>query len=350
MKLLIGVSPSKLFHLNEFGEELTKFGIQYKLVVDSDVSDGFPSRRVSNWFQLRKNFETLIDEFKPDVVFIDRLRHFGLDAIKANLPLIIHLRGNFWAEVDWARNTIYKPLHKRVALWQWEKIAHQCFSNASMILPICQHLEKVVKEHYPNKKTHVLYQGINSSHWYQTDEMNLKHPSVGLVQSAIIWGKTKEMLILSKVLESMPDVTFYWAGDGPYRDEILKVLDKYENFKWLGSLDYPDKVRSFLSEIDVYSLVSGIDMSPLTLLEAQLMKKPVVASKVGGIPELMEDNVTGYLVEKGDYQSWIEKLSFLLENQKKSEHMGSLGRDFVIKNFSWNKIAKEFVESINHLK
>ena len=350
MKLLIGVSPSKLFHLNEFGEELTKFGIQYKLVVDSDVSDGFPSRRVSNWFQLRKNFETLIDEFKPDVVFIDRLRHFGLDAIKANLPLIIHLRGNFWAEVDWARNTIYKPLHKRVALWQWEKIAHQCFSNASMILPICQHLEKVVKEHYPNKKTHVLYQGINSSHWYQTDEMNLKHPSVGLVQSAIIWGKTKEMLILSKVLESMPDVTFYWAGDGPYRDEILKVLDKYENFKWLGSLDYPDKVRSFLSEIDVYSLVSGIDMSPLTLLEAQLMKKPVVASKVGGIPELMEDNVTGYLVEKGDYQSWIEKLSFLLENQKKSERMGSLGRDFVIKNFSWNKIAKEFVESINHLK
>lgn len=350
MKLLIGVSPSKLFHLNEFGEELTKFGIQYKLVVDSDVSDGFPSRRVSNWFQLRKNFETLIDEFKPDVVFIDRLRHFGLDAIKANLPLIIHLRGNFWAEVDWARNTIYKPLHKRVALWQWEKIAHQCFSNASMILPICQHLEKVVKEHYPNKKTHVLYQGINSSHWYQSDEMNLKHPSVGLVQSAIIWGKTKEMLILSKVLESMPDVTFYWAGDGPYRDEILKVLDKYENFKWLGSLDYPDKVRSFLSEIDVYSLVSGIDMSPLTLLEAQLMKKPVVASKVGGIPELMEDNVTGYLVEKGDYQSWIEKLSFLLENQKKSERMGSLGRDFVIKNFSWNKIAKEFVESINHLK
>ena len=200
MKLLIGGSPSKLFHLKEFGEELTKFGIQYKLVVDSDVSGGFPDRRISNWFHSSKDFEKLIDEFKPDAVFIDRLRHFGLDAIKANLPLIIHLGGNFWAEVDWARNTIYKPLHKRVALWQWEKIAHQCFSNASMILPICQHLEKVVKEHYPNKKTHVLYRGINSSHWYQSDEMNLKHPSVGLVQSAIIWGKTKEMLILSKVL------------------------------------------------------------------------------------------------------------------------------------------------------
>jgi len=350
LKLLIGGSPSKFFHLREFGEELTKLGIQYKLIIDSDVSDGFPSRTIKNWFQSNKNFEKLVDEFKPDFVLIDRLRHFGLDTIKSKLPLLVHLRGDFWAEADWARTTIYKPPHKRLALLQWEKIAHQCFNNASMILPICQHLEKVVKQHYPNKKTHVLYQGIDSSHWYPSNEMKLKHPSVGLVQSAIIWGKTKEMLILPKVLESMPNVTFYWAGDGPFRNDVLKILDKYENFKWLGALDYPDKVRSFLSEIDVYSLVSGIDMSPLTLLEAQLMKKPIVASKVGGIPELMEDNVTGFLVEKGDHATWIEKLSFLLQNKKEAEQMGSLGRDFVIKNFSWNKIAKEFVKSLDKIK
>jgi len=350
LKLLIGGSPSKFFHLREFGEELTKLGIQYKLVVDSDISDGFPSRKIKNWFHSSKNFEKLIDDFKPDFVLIDRLRHFGLDTIKSKLPLLVHLRGDFWAEADWARTTIYKPPHKRLALLQWEKIAHQCFNNTSMILPICQHLEKVVKQHYPNKKTHVLYQGIDSSHWYPSNEMKLKHPSVGLVQSAIIWGKTKEMLVLSKVLESMPNVTFYWAGDGPFRNDVLKILGKYENFKWLGALDYPDKVRSFLSEIDVYSLVSGIDMSPLTLLEAQLMKKPVVASKVGGIPELMEDNVTGFLVEKGDHTTWIEKLSFLLQNKNEAEQMGSLGRDFVIKNFSWNKIAKEFVKSLDKIK
>ncbi|RZD48484.1 MAG: glycosyl transferase family 1, partial [Thaumarchaeota archaeon] len=50
--------------------------------------------------------------------------------------------------------------------------------------------------------------------------MKLKHPCIGLLQGAVIWGKSQEMLILQKVLESMPNVMFYWVGDGPYRDKI----------------------------------------------------------------------------------------------------------------------------------
>ena len=47
------------------------------------------------------------------------------------------------------------------------------------------------------------------------------------------------------------------GGDGPYKDKILPKLEKFENFKWLGHLDYPNDVRDYLSEIDVYALVSG---------------------------------------------------------------------------------------------
>jgi len=155
---------------------------------------------------------------------------------------------------------------------------------------------------------------------------------------------------LENVLKSMPDVTFYWAGDGPHRDKILSVLGKYDNFKWLGSLQYPDKVREYLTEIDVYALVSGIDMSPLTLQEAQLMKKPVVATNVGGIPELMKNNETGFLVEKGDVNEWIEKLSLLINDKEKRKTMGEAGRKFVEKNFNWNKIAKEFLDILKSIE
>jgi glycosyltransferase involved in cell wall biosynthesis len=165
----------------------------------------------------------------------------------------------------------------------------------------------------------------------------------------VIWGKAQEMLILEKVLKEMPDVTFYWVGDGPYREKILPVLEKYDNFKWLGALQYPDKVRQYLTEIDVYALVSGIDMSPLTLLEAQLMKKPVVATNVGGIPELMKDNETGFLVQKGNSEELIEKLLLLLNDKQKRENMGNMGRKFVEENFSWNKIAKEFVKDLKKI-
>tara|TARA_B100000953_G_C17753185_1_gene336384 strand:+ start:125 stop:292 length:168 start_codon:yes stop_codon:yes gene_type:complete len=48
----------------------------------------------------------------------------------------------------------------------------------------------------------------------------------------------------------------------------------------LGFLQYPDKVREFLSEIDVYVLLTGMDLSPLTLKEAQLMKKSVISTNI----------------------------------------------------------------------
>ena len=84
-------------------------------------------------------------------------------------------------------------------------------------------------------------------------------------------------------------------------------------------MEYPKGVRQFLSEIDIYALISGIDMAPLTLLEAQLMKKPVIATNVGGIPELMKDKETGYLVKKGSSQELIDKLNILFSDSEKAK-------------------------------
>jgi len=343
MRLLIGGSPSKIFHLKEFEDALIKLGIECKLVIDTDICNGFPSRKISDWFQTQKKFNMLISDFKPDIILVDRQRHFAKIASKYKIPLIIHLRGNIWKEIEWAKKTTYKSFLKKIALEVWVSIAKETFDKSFLIIPICKHLEKIVKENYPDKKTAVMYQGISSERWYPSNGMQLKHPCVGLLQGAVIWGKAQEMLVLQKVLESMPNVMFYWVGDGPYRDKILPVLEKYDNFKWLGPLQYPDGVREYLTEIDIYALVSGIDMSPLTLQEAQLMKKPVVATNVGGISELMKDNETGFLVEKGNPEELIEKISFLIDNEEKRDEMGIAGRKFVEENFSWEKIAKEFV-------
>ena len=115
------------------------------------------------------------------------------------------------------------------------------------------------------------------------------------------------MLILEEVLKKLPNVNFYWVGDGFYTKQLLDKLEKYENFTFLGPLEYPDKVREFLTEIDVYALVSGMDLAPLTLKEAQLMEKPVLATRVVGIPEMMDTDKSVYLIEEGDHEGWIQK-------------------------------------------
>ena len=239
---------------------------------------------------------------------------------------------------------MYKALHKRLALWQWDRMSQEIFNGATAILPICRFLEKVTNQYVPGKPTGVFFEGIDASKWYEVKGMKLKHPCVGLLQQSNWWGKTSEMLILNKVLERMPDVHFYWVGDGPLLERVLPKLNKHDNFHWLGRLQYPDKVREYLSEIDVYALVTGMDLAPLTLKEAQLMKKPVIATNVGGDPEMMVDGKTGFLVEKGDHEELIEKLRLLLEDKDLAKKMGNEGRKFIEETFNWELITKNFIK------
>ena len=157
MRLLIGGSSSKFFHLKDFADGLENLGIECKLVHDTDFADGYPSRKLSTWLKRNNKFENLINDFKPDIIFVDRQRHFGLEALKYNIPLFVHLRGNYWEEMKMARKTLYSSPPKKLAINKWDDIASQVFQGSKIILPLCKHLEHVVKNHYPNKPTSVFY-------------------------------------------------------------------------------------------------------------------------------------------------------------------------------------------------
>ena len=346
MRLLIAGSPSKFFHLKEFKNELENQGHDSHLVIDTDIYNGFPSRNFSDWFDTKKKFKKLISDFTPDAVFVDRQINFGKIVIEEKIPLFVHLRGDYWSEIEMAKQSLYKYPPKRNIIWLKEKTAEKCFEGATKIFPICKYLSNIVQKNYPKKSNHVLYQGINPTNWSSDEKMELNHPCVGILQSATIWEKAKQLLLLKNVLKKMPDVTFYWAGDGVYRDQILPELQKFENFKWLGQLEYPNSVRKFLNSIDVYALISGIDMSPLTLQEAQLMKKPVIATNVGGIPELMLNGTTGFLTEKDNSIDLNEKLQKLIYDQELQINFGNNGRKFIEENFNWSKITKKFIDDL----
>ena len=140
MKLLIGASSSKIFHLKEFAKNLEKYGIKTKVVLDVDYADGFPNKKISKWFSSNNKFKKLVSEFGPDVIFVDRTKHFALEASKTDIPMIIHLRGDHWAEIIMAKETLYKSGGRKIAINKWEEIGEECFKNSRLILPICNHL------------------------------------------------------------------------------------------------------------------------------------------------------------------------------------------------------------------
>ena len=340
-------SIGKYFHLKDFGEALTRFDIDYQLVRETDYVVGFPTKQIGKLISSKRKFKKLIESFKPDAVLVDRQSNFGLEVIKAGIPLFVILRGHHWSELEFAKETIYKDLLMRKIVDLRGQIAEKVFAGATAILPVADYLTNIIKEHHPQQSVEVYVEGVNSTRWYKQKGMQLKHPCVGLLQDANWWRKTREMLTLEKVIEKMPEVNFYWVGDGQYKDKILPVLEKFENFHWLGPLQYPDKVREYLTEIDVYALITGMDLASLSLKEAQLMGKPVVATNVGGNPEMMMDGKTGFLVKEGDIDDLFEKLSSLLKNKEMRLEKGSNGTKFIEEKFSMDASAKNFIRILD---
>ena len=345
MKLLIITSKSKLIHLEELGKNLIKFNVEYKLIEDLDYIDEFS---ILAKHTKMKKFDRLIDEFVPDCVLLDRISVLGLKIIKKNIPLMVTIRGDIWEEEKIARKR-NNSLRFRLALMRKRRLIKECISRAEVILPISNYLSDIIKIQFPNNKIIVFpISSRDPNYWKKEKIENLKHPCVGILQGAAIWGKTKELLILPKILESYPSVNFYWAGDGEFRNKITSKLDKFDNFVWLGELSYPHEVKKFVSEIDIFLLLSGMDSFGQVILESSLLEKPILASNVGGIKEIVKHGQTGFLIEEGDVNDWINKISLLLNDEKKCRELGEKGRDLIENNFSWEKTAEKFMNIIKH--
>ena len=348
MKLLIAGDKTRFYHLEGFTNALEKNGIKCKLIYDIEYSNKFFDINIKNRLGKQRKLKKLLDEFSPDVVLLDRLSGIATEITKAKIPLFILIRGNFWEESKWAKETIYTSPQKRLSFLKNQRFAKTCFNNASVILPISKYLENVVRKNITGKRVELFpADGRDQLEWNQIPGMNLKHPCVGLLQGMNVWGKTRELLTLTKVMKELPDVTFYFAGDGSYRNKIIPKLENFKNFVWLGSLEYPIEVKKFFSEIDIYLLLSGMEGLGQTIIEALLMEKPVIATNTGGIPELIEDGKTGFLIETGNHEDLIKKINQVFAQPVKASNMGSEGKKIIKENFSWDKIAKKFVLILN---
>ena len=74
---------------------LKKFGIDYVLIEDLDSYNTFPSRHVKKLFQGKRKFEKMMNEIRPDAVFIDSPHYFGFFTPKIKIPMFMYLRGDY---------------------------------------------------------------------------------------------------------------------------------------------------------------------------------------------------------------------------------------------------------------
>lgn len=130
----------------------------------------------------------------------------------------------------------------------------------------------------------------------------------------------------------MPDIIFKIAGDGPVLSEMVAAAPR--NVEFLGRLG-PDELREFYRRSRIFVVPSvWFEQFPVVVLEAMARGLPVVASKIGGLPEIIEEGVTGALFEPGEPESLIRHLRRLWEDPQGCKRMGTAGRQKVIREYS----------------
>lgn len=159
---------------------------------------------------------------------------------------------------------------------------------------------------------------------------------------------------IQNVMPKLPENVIYAvSGDGPDKENIQNAVieNKLESrVKLLGFV--PDETRNILlnaSDIFVQpniKIEGDVEGFGISVIEAGSCKLPVVASRLEGLKDAIMDGENGFLVESENADAWISKINYILADDNFRKTFGEKSRNYVVQNYSWEKIAKRYLEEI----
>lgn len=153
----------------------------------------------------------------------------------------------------------------------------------------------------------------------------------------------------ASVVNRFPKARFVIAGDGPERTRMQNQayeLGIGDSVEFIGRIDNAG-VPSLMNDVTLVVIPSRHESFGVVALEAALMARPVVATRVGGLPEVILHNETGLLVEKEDSLSLAESICYLLDHQEIAIRMGQTARSRTQKQFAWKQHVDAY-DSLYH--
>ncbi len=281
---------------------------------------------------------------KPDIVHIHGYFASTIGRIAAKLAgvpvIIVHVHSTYW----W-----YKKRHIVV-----EKllsiVTHKIICCSKAVEEFVQEYEGI-----KSSRTVVIYNGIDENRFNQfKDTFVIKqvlkiNPSdmvVGIVASLTPQkGHIYFLEAASKVLETFAQITFLIVGDGILRKELEQKVNDLNIVSHVIFTGKRDDVPDLLSIMDMVVLSSKIrEGMPISIIEAMACSKPVVATNIGGVPEVVKDGETGLLVPAKSSFALASAITRLLKDKEYAVALGEAGKKRV-EQFS-SKIMAEKIEEI----
>ncbi|PIG93888.1 glycosyltransferase [Gloeocapsopsis sp. IPPAS B-1203] len=236
-----------------------------------------------------------------------------------------------------------------------EQVYNELFKKGDFFLSNCEYFrQRVIKFGCNPQKIVVLGSGINCERFFFKprfpDDGKIRLATTGrLVEKK---GMAYSIRAVAKLAESHPNIEYNIIGDGVLKTDLqnliqeLKVGHIVKLLGWKNQqeiIEILDKSHIFIAT-SVTAKDGNQDAPVNTLKEAMAMGLPVIGTRHGGIPELIEDGVSGFLVPERDVDTLAEKIAYLCDHPEIWQQMGQAGRAYVEQHYDTNKLNDQLVQ------
>ncbi|MTH52043.1 glycosyltransferase [Bacillus mangrovi] len=254
----------------------------------------------------------------------------------AETPLVATLHGSVAHEIRRQLKTIHKSPNAYIAKEYYDALERMGGQSADKTVVANNWLKDILMDEFgvAEEQLEVMHYGYIMPP-YDYSKMNdpvekPKGKKVILYSGRLVELKGVNYLLeaLALMKETNQDWVCWIAGDGEQKPELsieTRVLGLRDDVKFLG---IRDDLPLLLEQADVFVLPSLIENQPLSVIEAQLMGKAIAVSETGGLPEMVQDGVTGLLFPPENAEKMAEVLLTLIDCDDLRERLGKAARDW----------------------
>ncbi len=348
-----GLNPNKFETVLVSGVEAPEEGDMHHLADEKGVKpvivenlgrELHPWRDINTLWQLYR----LIRRERPDIVHTHTAKAGTVGriaALLAGVPVIIHtfhghvLHGYFGA----LKTAFFRAVERVLAAYSGKVIAvseqvrqdllQYGVGNEDKVVKIPLGLELEAFRHPASDARQRL-----RSEWGLSDDAF----AVGMVARLVPIKRHEDLFrAIPQVIEKHPYTYFIIVGDGELRPELEALANELNITHRLVFTGFRDDRADVYSAVDLVALTSGNEGLPVAVIEGLSAGKPVVATRVGGVPELIEDGVTGFIAEPYDPESIAQGFLRALEDPAKTIEMGRQAQDDAIQKYSISRLVND---------
>jgi L-malate glycosyltransferase len=334
---------------NNIVDELEQVGVKVHLIPSGNLGLFFQVNKVKDF--IAEHDIQIIHAHLPWAGILSRL--VGKDL---HIP-IVYTEHNTWDRYNkvsyWGNRMTFKNQDVAIAVSNEVALSMQLNSifdpykrGGRLQIKVIQNgvntevFKRMENEKTENEKIEIEFPNLKSELEIPSDSKVIGKVAVFRTQKRLwIWVD-----LALKILEQSPATHFLLVGDGDWRERILEQINesgKAENFHWVG---VQKQVIPYLSIMDIYLSTSEFEGLPIAMLEAMACEVPVVATRAGGIGEMVQHGVQGFLTEIEGYEDLVSHCLSLLTNPLLHDQMAKAARKRVVKQFSMQRMVKELEE------